>query len=130
MEIIPWNRSLSDVDINNIVMQTPGINKYFRGIISRDKIISNLKRAKVNECGIINLDNESGPGTHYTAYFKKGKEVYYYDSFGNLPPPKELIIYLKKYNISYNQSRDQEYNSVICGQLCLCFLYKIICENL
>ena len=31
-------------------------------------------KAKVNECGIINLDVSAGAGTHYVCYFKKGND--------------------------------------------------------
>lgn len=79
------------------------------------------------ECGILNLDLTTGPGTHWTAYYKKGaKRIIYYDSFGNLQPPKELISYLGK-NIKYNKESNQTYNSFICGHLCLIFLY--VCCN-
>lgn len=47
----------------------------------------------VNECAIINLDSISGPGTHWVCYKKLGSLVEYFDSFGNLRPPIELIKY-------------------------------------
>lgn len=50
---------------------------------------------RVNESAIVNLDDESGPGTHWVAYRKTGQDVLYFDSFGNLQPPKELVKYLK-----------------------------------
>src|SRR6266576_1770313 len=126
MKILPWNRPLSNLDINNIVRSTPCISKYFRGVFSRDEILL-LKKAKKIECSIINLDIKKGKGTHWTVYFKNGNCVYYYDSFGNLPPPKEFISFFNNVAIFYNRDRDQEFNSIICGHLCLCFLYKIIC---
>lgn len=80
-----------------------------------------------NECGILNLDLTSGPGTHWTAYFKKGsKNILYFDSFGDLQPPKELVRYLGG-NIKYNKETYQTYNTYICGHLCLIFLF--ICNN-
>jgi len=133
MKILPWNRALTDFDIIKIVKKTPLINTYFRGVFSRDEITLSLKQPRKVECSIINLDVKEGTGTHWTAYFKSGNNVYYYDSFGNLPPPKELVAYFSRgEEIFYNRNQDQEFNSIICGHLCLYFLYKIIClyENI
>ena len=38
--------------------------KYLRGIYSRDRLPKKIKK----ECGIINLDDISGPGTHWVCY--------------------------------------------------------------
>lgn len=80
------------------------------------------------ECGIVNLDDSSGNGTHWTAYVKKDKDIIYFDSYGNLRPPLELISYFNKdgkHNvIKYNYERNQKYNSYNCGHLCLNFLYN------
>jgi len=42
---------------------------------------------------IVNLDNATGPGTHWVAYAKRNNRVVYFDSFGNLRSPKELVRY-------------------------------------
>lgn len=77
------------------------------------------------ECGIINLDVSLGPGTHWVAYKKKGDLIDYFDSFGNLQPPREVVNYLGD-NITYNYTQHQNFDSVICGHLCLEFLYDCI----
>lgn len=87
----------------------------------------NLPKTKPlnNECGIINLDSSSGSGSHWTAYTKFGKHVTYFDSYGNLRPPIEFVKYLGSGNIiKYNYTRYQKYDTVICGHLCLSFLYN------
>lgn len=81
------------------------------------------KKPKKYECGIINLDSISGSGSHWVAYYKNGSLIKYFDSFGNLQPPKEIIKYLGK-KIVYNYNSYQNYNSFNCGHLCLEFLYK------
>ena len=75
-----------------------------------------------NESAIINLDDKNGPGTHWTAYKKTGSHAEYFDSFGNLKPPPELCKYLKNSKIYYNHSNYQEFDTVVCGHLCLKFL--------
>lgn len=83
------------------------------------------KTPNKNESAIINLDDVDGPGSHWVAYRKRGGLVEYYDSFGKLSPPLELINYFgKNVTIKYNNKQDQKYNSINCGHLCLKFLYK------
>ncbi|KYQ50678.1 hypothetical protein ALC60_10221 [Trachymyrmex zeteki] len=78
-----------------------------------------------NESGIVNLDNAKGPGTHWVAYAKRGNRAIYFDSFGNLRPPKELERYLVNSVIEYNRTHYQRYNQSNCGQQCLQFLRTV-----
>lgn len=77
---------------------------------------------KLNESAIVNLDSYSGKGTHWVAYRKSGNNVIYFDSFGNLQPPKELLKYLDVEKIKYNYKKYQDFNTYNCGHLCLKFL--------
>lgn len=86
------------------------------------------KKVNKNECGIINLDDKSGEGSHWTCYVKQGNIAIYFDPFGNLKPPLELITYFKSSNstvVKYNYDALQTYGSYNCGHLCLLFLYNI-----
>lgn len=78
------------------------------------------------ECAVVNLDSERGPGTHWVCYVKHGHVVKYFDSFGNLKPPLELIRYLKNARILYNHRRLQIHKDYNCGHLCLEFLINNI----
>ena len=83
---------------------------------------------KINkiQCGIINLENTNQNGSHWVAYYKNNDEKYYFDSYGNAPPPKELVKYLGPENLFYNSKRFQNYNDpAICGHLCLTVLEKL-----
>ena len=82
------------------------------------------KKAKLHECGILNLDSSSGDGTHWVMWFKKGKEKFYFDIYDE-HPPSELIIYLRS-PIFYNSERVQQNGEVFCGHLCL-FSWKQLC---
>ena len=79
-------------------------------------------KPRKNEAAIVNLDSYSGTGTHWVCYKKRGRDVYYFDSFGDLKPPLELDRYFKGCNIFYNYTNDQTSGTVICGHLCLAFL--------
>lgn len=83
------------------------------------------KKVKKYERGIVNLDSVNGSGTHWTAYKKINEKVIYFDSFGNLLPPVELIDYFNSNGpckILYNYNIYQSFNTFNCGHLCLKFL--------
>jgi len=77
---------------------------YFRGIF----MCTILSTGKVhqNESGIVNLDNAEGLDIHWIAY-ARGNRAIYFDSFGKLRPPKELMRYLE------NNVTQIEYNRLI-----------------
>ena len=87
---------------------------HFKGVFVRDELPSSAAK---NECGILNLDDSSGNGTHWVAWFKRGDNKFYFDSFG-LNPPEELVKYLKS-PVYYNSERIQPDGQVFCGHLCL-----------
>lgn len=60
-----------------------------------------------------------------TGLFKKKlcKNIYYYESFGNLRSPPELLRYFEGCQVSYSYNRQQQSSDLVnCGNLCLKFL--------
>ena len=96
----------------------------FRVVFLRD---THLWKPKLNECGILNLDSSSGDGTHWVMWYKKGKDKFYFDSYG-VQPPSELIAYLKL-PIFYNSEPVQQNGEVFCGHLCLFILKQLSLGN-
>lgn len=96
---------------------------YFRGVFMKDTLPQKIYE---NESAIVNLDSIKGEGTHWVSYFKKGLNIEYFDSFGNLKPPVELQCYFFSTNqpvtIHYNYFPKQKENTINCGHLCLDFL--------
>jgi len=88
--------------------------KNFRGVSLRDTL---PKKPKRHECGIMNLDDSSGNGTHWFEWLKRGNHKWYFDSFG-LPPPTELNKYLDG-DIFYPTEQIQPRQQIFCGHLCL-----------
>lgn len=88
------------------------------------------KRIHKKECGIVNLDDRSNPGTHWTCYAKIDNNIKYFDSYGNIRPPLELVSYFNTEGsdnrIIYNHDRVQRENSYNCGHLCLNFLNEVM----
>lgn len=93
---------------------------HFRGVFMRN----DMPRSGplINEAAIVNLDDRRGPGTHWVAYRKNDEKVHYFDSFGNLQPPPNLMNYLGVGSVMYNYEKYQDYNTYECGHLCLKFL--------
>ena len=106
------NKPLSNIELLEAARKLKIPN--FRGVSLRDTL---PKKPKKKECGILNLDDTSGSGTHWVAWYKNGAEKNYFDSYG-LRPPNELIDYLHS-PILYNTERVQPYDQVFCGHLCL-----------
>ena len=115
------NKPLSNFDLLNWVKKL-GI-KHFRGIYSRDSLPMKILQYEV---GIINLDTQLGPGTHWVAYRNiDSNNCEYFDSFGLIMPNK-----VKKYlmtsnkQIYYSGDEIQERDSVLCGYWCLYYLLE------
>lgn len=128
-EVISISKPLSNYNIKKLAVGVP----FFRGVFMRDTL---PKTPWLNEAGVLNLDSNDGMGTHWVGYRKIKNIVIYFDSFGNLPPPLELIQYFRKADqILYNYNRFQNFNETNCGQISLGFLYmkdpfKLVLKNI
>jgi hypothetical protein len=115
--ILP-NKPLSNFDLQDAAKKIK--IPRFRGVFVRDIL---PRKARKQECGILNLDGSSGNGTHWVAWEKRDDAKYYFDSYG-IQPPLELIRYLKS-PILYNSERIQPDGEVFCGHLCLHVLKQL-----
>ena len=95
--------------------------KYFRGIYTRDR----LPKKIIKECGIINLDDMKGPGTHWVCYRNIDNTVEFFDPFG-LIMPNEALVYFNTSGkrIVYSMDEIQNRNTVLCGYWCLYYLFE------
>lgn len=114
------NRALSDRELIRYarLLKIP----HFRGVFMRDALPR--RGPWKREASVVNLDDSGGPGTHWVCFRKNGNKVEYFDSYGDLRPPKEVQRYLKGSRVSYNRTGYQTVHSrsEICGHLCLAFL--------
>ena len=101
--------------------------KTLRGVFARDSLPAYPNR---NECGIVNFNTSSEPGSHWVCYFKTGKNRIYFDSYGQITP-YEVQKYLKtkseidKQVIKRNTDIVQPAGTQICGHLCLYVLKSL-----
>jgi hypothetical protein len=86
------------------------------GIVSKDNVLKPLKQGFT----IINLDNDKGPGTHWTVIYciNEGFSLYY-DSYG-FPAPECIEDLLHRYE--YNKKQIQAIDSTSCGFYCVAFI--------
>lgn len=113
------NKPLTNVEL---IQACNALEIPIRGVFMRDNL---PKRPRKKECGIVNLDNTLGSGTHWVCYLKDDTTKLYFDSFG-LQPPLELQRYLGK-GVKYSTYEIQAPQQVICGHLCLHVLNH--CKN-
>lgn len=92
---------------------------FFRGVFMRDRL---PKKPWKRENIIVNLDSYNSRGTHWVALRILPNRAYYFNSFGNLSPPPEIVQYCSNRPIYFNKRRYQSFNSNQCGQLCVKFL--------
>ena len=114
-DVILPNKPLSNLELIQAAKELKIPN--FRGVFLRDTL---PKKSRKKECGILNLDDTTGSGTHWVAWFNK---KYYFDSYG-LQPPNEMIDYIKT-PILYNTEQVQQSDQVFCGHLCLYVLQQL-----
>ena len=112
-------KPLSNFDLIEWIKQL-GI-KYFRGVYSRDDLPKKIRK----ECGIINLDDKLGPGTHWVCYRNIDGIVEYFDPFGLIMPSEALVYFNTSGNqIYYSMDEIQNRNTVLCGYWCLYYLIE------
>lgn len=89
----------------------------YRGSFMADSLPSH---ARTRECGILNLDRQSGRGTHWTCWYVDANSKIYFDSYGaNIP--HELHRYLGS-GVLHNDFQVQEFGTDICGDICVLVL--------
>ena len=95
---------------------------YFGGVFIRNALSTSC--ARQNESGIVNLDDATGLGTHWVMYAKKNNCVVYFDSFGNLRLPKELVRYFGN-GATSTIACSIEYTIRAFANKCVCGFYGI-----
>ena len=90
----------------------------FNGVYSKDNLPDKIKDGTY----VINLDEYSDIGTHWVSLYLNSKTVTYFDSFGVEKIPKEIKKFINNKNIIANICRLQNYDSIMCGYLCIGFI--------
>ena len=126
------NKGLTDFELVEYAKELKIEN--FRGVLMRDSL---PLKPHNKECGIVNFNKSSQPGSHWVCYFKNGHQRIYFDSFGQVTPI-EIQKYLKtqqelishKQVIQRNTDIVQKVNTRVCGHLCLLVLTLLTRKHL
>src|SRR5271165_2232588 len=78
---------------------------------------------QASSCMILNLDDNKGPGTHWTSLYIKNNQALYFDPFG-FKYTDELQTYLDRIPTYYNTFAIQKPDEVICGHYCIYMLWR------
>lgn len=73
---------------------------------------------------ILNIDDLDGSGTHWIGFYRRGKDIQYFDPFG-LEPLYEVLNLPGIKNIEYNSEEVQSRKSSTCGIWCLYVLLQL-----
>ena len=112
-------KALSNFDLMDWLKKL-GI-KHFRGIYSRDGLPHKIRK----ECGIINLDDMTGPGTYWVCYRNLDSVVEYFDPFGLIMPNEALKCFRTSgKRIVYSMDEIQNRSTVLYGYWCLYYLFE------
>ena len=128
-KVILPNRTMTDSEVCTYAHQLLHLPN-FVGALMKDQL--GERTISTNECGIVNLEKANEVGSHWCAWFKRGSQRCYFDSFGQRPPD-EVVRYLKTEQEYKTQKRVIQFNVTIvqkdlaqeCGGLCLYWIHKM-----
>ena len=90
-------------------------------IIMRNQLTPQLLRQ--HTCFVLNMDENHGDGTHWVALYRRGKTLFYCDSYGTPPPQEQKELASRGgYKLYENAKQVQAVRSKCCGFFALLFL--------
>ena len=113
-------KALSNFEINNYFNG----KSYFDGCYSKDAL---PKKMLLTKFYIINLDDSSGQGTHWTMGASNSKQVIYFDTFGVTCPVNVLkFMRTAKKPMYYSTTTLQDMKSELCGYYCIYIIEQMV----
>ena len=113
-------KALSNFEINNYFNGRPE----FAGCYSKDVLPNKILN---NKFYIINLDDSSGPGSHWVCLTSYGQQVIYFDPFGVVPAVNILkFIRTSKKPLYYSTLTLQHIKSELCGYYCIYMIEQMV----
>ena len=116
-------RSLSNFDIIDYYDNI----KQFGGVYSRNNLPSLIKY----KFYIVNLDDATGPGSHWVCIFNCHPDVcYYFDSFG-VDPSTEVLQFMKQSHkkILMSTYQIQKLGTIMCGYFCIYVCNQLLTDT-
>ena len=117
---IVTNMTISNFDLVKLA-KSHNVKLELKDIIMADELLNIALKRNMNL--IINLEDSTGQGTHWVCLIIKGKNSFYFDSFGAKPDT-----YITRYcrlnglRLGYNNYIIQDLSSTECGIFCIALL--------
>lgn len=115
---------MNTLEIYSFVHKDTDCSRSFIGVYSRDQLPRRLYRFPCSF--IVNTDKQNEPGEHWLAfYYDENRHATFFDPCGLSPSVYGLEAFLHRTanTWTYNSKRIQSFFSVLCGQICLFFIY-------
>ena len=117
MKVLKFKDFMKKYNLKNDTMNESQIQRVYNyPIYPRDSKIC-------SDRGLVNIDNGSRGGTHWTCFIVEDNKYHYFDSFGGAPD-KYLLKQLQK-PITYHNFKIQDINTKFCGSYSFYFFYLI-----
>jgi hypothetical protein len=109
--------SITDIDIYSL---SDSLKLPLNAIIMRDQ----LNESTLEEGNyILNFNTSNESGSHWVSFVIDKKTVYYFDSYGKVPPEEAVLLWGKnKYKVICNNVHIQDIASTACGFFAVYFL--------
>ena len=102
---------LTGFEIENYYQNEPIFNGFYSRYNMHDKIME--------ETHVINLDEYSDIGNHWSVFYALNNSVSYFDSFWVEQIPKEIKKFIDTSTVVTNIFRIQANDSIMCGYFCI-----------
>lgn len=111
--------------IHKILSSDPVVAPSFYGVFPRDRLPDRV----MTKCALVaNMDQSSGPGTHWVAFFiDEDRTCIYFDSYGQPPQLHAFKEFIDRHSVDweFNGIRLQGSLSSACGPFCVYFLLHV-----
>ena len=92
--------------------------KKYRGCIFRE----NVNKKLLNGYYVVNMDDSSGSGTHWTGLVLQTNKAIYFDPFGIHPPDEIATLKRRNRKVYYNSDQLQHKTADTCGLWCVAYI--------
>jgi len=115
---------MNTTQLDNILTRIlPKSKVNYLGIFAQDEIPTNLKTITYPACFLANTDPSTKPGSHWVAFFLSSpSKIDFFDSYGFHPRVYGFSLPVT----NYNHTQYQTFNSKVCGQFSIFYLYSRI----
>lgn len=113
---------MNTIQVENILRADCKLSSIFEGVFPSDRLPAFCDENKT--AMVMNLDPHDQAGSHWVCLYIENGHGEYFDSYGESPPVKNFVSFIKRNCTSWNFNRNelQSLNTDVCGDYCIWFL--------